>query len=53
MGCEKEAKIQREEEREDLKDIARSENEGFGIISSGYCRKKDKKTDGSGLASKK
>lgn len=46
MGREKEAKAQRNEEGEDLKDIARSENEGFGIISSVYCRKRDKKTDG-------
>ena len=26
------------EEREDLKDISRSEEEGFGIISDGYNR---------------
>jgi len=44
MDDEKKSEAQVKEEKEDLKDISRSEDEGFGIISEGY-RCKEAKID--------
>lgn len=40
----KKQKTLTEEEKEDLRDILRSEEEGFGVISEGYRCKKTKRT---------